>query len=363
MKKTKIVYLYKTPRKKIYKKWEKGEYPDTILYGANQLEKLGYQVDFFDISFSNLNPMRWLFYPIQLISAKTTGIGFKLDQAITLLPILNNYDVIVSTIDTAGLPILLLKKLHLFNKPVIYISIDFAYRLESNKNKWPFTLYQDLLKYANTVICYSKAEKQILSSFNKNTNFIPVGIDTAYFSNTKFDYKKNKIPTILAFGRDSERDYATFINALKNTKYKGIIICSKNNIKGLKIPQNIDIYYDLIPKSLKQKIINADIIVIPVKITQRAAGQLSLLDALVSKKPVIVPNIKSIITTYNLEDRLDCLFYKPEESKDLKLKIKYILENPQFANKLAIKGQKKVIKYSTTYFAKRLAHIIQKFSN
>ena len=78
----KILYLYKTPRRKVYKLYKSGKWPDTILYGANQLENLGYDVEFFDLSFSKLNPLRWLCYPIQLLSAKFTGIGFKLDQTV-----------------------------------------------------------------------------------------------------------------------------------------------------------------------------------------------------------------------------------------------------------------------------------------
>src|SRR4030042_3308766 len=141
----KVLFLYKTPRKKVYKEWLDGKSSDTILYGANQLERLGYIVDFYDIAFSRFNPIRWLFYSVQLVAAKTTGVGFKIDQALLLLPHIYQSDVIVSTIDTAGLPVLLLKKLFLVNKPVVYISVDFAYRLAASKNKWPFCWYKVLL--------------------------------------------------------------------------------------------------------------------------------------------------------------------------------------------------------------------------
>ena len=359
----KVLFLYKTPRKKIYEDWRAGNGPDTTLYGANQLEKLGYNVNFFDVAFSKLNPLRWFFYPIHLMAAKTTGIGFKIDQAISLLPAIYQSDVIVSTIDTAGLPIILLKKLRIINKPVIYISVDFAFRIQNN-NKWPFNWYKHLLKYADVIICYDEAEKEILNRFNKNIYFLHVGVDTKYFADSKLKtINKNKKKIILAFGRDRDRDYQIFANAIGKLKAKGEIVCSKENIRDLELPPNVKVSFDLPAQKLKQKIFASDIVVIPIKNVERPGGHLSLLDSMLSKRPVIISGNKWISSAFNFKNNEDCLYFESENKQDLKNKINLLINNPNLSKKLAINAYKKAKIYSTRNFALKLANIIEKLVN
>ncbi len=68
----KVLFLYKTPRERAYRDWEGGKGPDTILYGANHLEKLGFDLKIYDFAFSKSNPLLWLFYPVQYLAGKLT---------------------------------------------------------------------------------------------------------------------------------------------------------------------------------------------------------------------------------------------------------------------------------------------------
>jgi len=359
----KLLFLYKTPRWNVYKNWERGKGPDTILYGANHLKKLGYDVDFYDFAFSKLNPLRWIFYPFYWIAAKRTGMGFKIDQPILFLPILNRYDVVISTIDAVGLPFLLLKKLGLLKKPLIYISIDFAFRIKDN-NKWPFNWYKRLLKYADTIICYDEAEKKILKKFNKNVYFLNVGIDHHYFSDSKLKLnKKSKEIIILAFGRDRDRDYRTFVSAISQLNVTGEIVCSKENVIDIKLPSNINVFFDLPYHLLKKKIYASDIIVIPVKNVKRPGGHLSMLDSMFSKRPVVISGNKWITSAYKFKNNEECLYFKPENVDDLKSKINLLIDNPSLSNKLTTNAFNKAKKYSTKNFALKLSDLIESLVN
>ena len=359
----KLLFLYKTPRWNTYKNWKRGKGPDTILYGANHLKKLGYKVDFYDFTFSKFNPARWIFYPIFLLIHKASGLGFKMDQALCLLPIVNSYDCIISTIDTAGLPFLWLKKLGLLKKPLIYLSIDFAFRIKSNNN-WIFNWYKGLLKYADTIICYDEAEKKILKKFNKNVYFFNVGIDRHYFADSKFKPKqKNKEMIILAFGRDRDRDYQTFVSAVSELKVKGEIVCSKENVTDIKLPSNINVFFDLPYHLLKKKIYASDIIVIPVKNVKRPGGHLSMLDSMFSKRPVVISGNKWITSAYKFKNNEECLYFKPENVDDLKSKINLLIDNPSLSNKLTTNAFNKAKKYSTKNFALKLSDLIESLVN
>ena len=126
MKNKKVLFVYRTKRLPILKSCQNGKSPDSLLFGANHLIKMGYLVDIFDTPYSLLNPLHPLFYPFEHAVINKIGMGFKLDQAISLLPKFKNYDVVVATGDSAGLPILFLKYLHLINNPVIFMTSGLA---------------------------------------------------------------------------------------------------------------------------------------------------------------------------------------------------------------------------------------------
>ena len=358
----KVLFLYKTPRKQVYIDKKNGIGPDTILYGANHLENFGFDLKIYDWAFSKFNPFLWMFYPVQFMAGKLTGIGFKLDQAVLLLPFMDKKTVVVSTMDTAGLPALFLKKLGFIKSPVIYISIQLAQLIEKQPNKFPFNWYKSLLKYADAIICYSDYEKNILSTINKNTHFIPPGTDVGYYSaKGKLKLKKSAIPVILSFGWDINRDYETLLNAIRGNRVKGIIVTAQENVLGIKIPNNVKIYYNLPPSGLRKLIFESDIIVIPIKKIKWPAGQLSTLDALACGKPVIVPELPSLINTFTLKSNVNCLTYIPENSESLRQKIDILISDQALSKRISQAGQKTAKKYSTEVFANKLSDIISKF--
>lgn len=355
----KLLFLYKTPRWGIYKNWKQGEGPDTILYGANHLKKFGYKVDFFDFTFSKFNPVRWIYYPIFLLIRKVSGFGFKMDQALCLLPIVNSYDVIVSTVDSAGLPFLLLKKLGVIKRPIIYCSIDFAHRLENKKNPL-FVLYKLLLKEASIIVSYSSDDINILKKYNNNVFLLKIGTDINYYKDVKVHKSNVSEVKVLAFGRDSSRDYITLLEAVKNEKdIKLTIICSKENLKGIEFSSDVKVKIDVTPILLKKEIAKADIVVIPSKKVNKATGQLSMLDSFASSKPTIISNIKSLLKTYNLKEFRDCIIYDPGNEKDLNFKIRELSQSQKFLEKLSKNGRLIAQKNSTYIFANNLAKLIE----
>ena len=72
-------------------------------------------------------------------------MGFKLDQALALLPKFNKYDVIIETGDSAGLPILFLKYLKLIKKPVVFMTAGLAGALKGKTKSWVGSFYKKIL--------------------------------------------------------------------------------------------------------------------------------------------------------------------------------------------------------------------------
>ena len=154
----KILFVYRTARSKTYQDWQKGQGPDSLLFGFNHLKKMGYKVDFFDSAYSPLNIFHPLLYPFEHAIINVVGMGFKLDQALYLLPKLNSYDVIVGTGDSAGLPLLALKYFDFIKQPIIFMTSGLAGALKGKTNTWVGKFYKKILPMAEFFTSYAQVE-------------------------------------------------------------------------------------------------------------------------------------------------------------------------------------------------------------
>lgn len=360
MKNKKILFVYRTKRQEILSQWQKGKGPDSRLFGANHLKKMGYKVDFFDTSYTLLNPFHPLFYPFEHAIINKIGMGFKLDQAITLLPKFNNYDVIMATGDSAGLPILFLKYLHLVNIPVIFMTAGLAGALKGKSKSWVGNFYKKILPYADIFTSYSHVE---IDFFEKEMGikkgkikYMPLATDWKYFSR-KSNYKRE---VICAVGTELGRDYKTFFEAVKNLPVKAEVACHPDNIKELKIPSNVKVHFN-IPVSEVLKLYQRSILsVVPCKERYRSSGQMVLLESVSAGLPVICSKIQGILSAFEFKDNIHLLYSKPQNPNDLKEKIIHLLENKTRAEKISRNAYNfSKNKYSTYNFALMLKSFIE----
>lgn len=351
----KILYVYRTARKSNLQKVIKKLEPDHILYGLNHLQKLGYQVNFSDIAYNKFNILFWFFLPLQIIIIKLTNIGFKIDQAILLLPKILDNDIIITTVDSAGLPVLLLKMLGVINKKVVYISIGLVNEI-NNKNNIIVNLYKKLFNLADFIIVHSKEEKilyqKINSHFANKVLFTPFCIDTNFFTN---NVKSNE-GFILSVGRDKSRDYSLLSEVAKQMKdQKFVLVTSKENIEGISFPDNVQIKFDLNYQEIKKFYIKANLVFLPMKEINRASGQINFLESLASKNIVVVAKVKAIFNVYaDLKNSPNVYFYQSENLSDAITKIQKALKNK--FKKINLK------KYSSKHQANILKNIIENLS-
>lgn len=356
----KLLFVYRTPRRKIYKDWQKGKAPDSLLFGANHLIRMGYQVDFFDYAYSPFNLFHPLVYPLEHAIINKIGMGFKLDQAISLLPKFKNYDVILGTGDSAGLPLLALKYFGLIKKPIIFMTSGLAGALNGKTNTWVGKFYKKILPIADIFTSYAQIE---IDFFEKEMNikkgkiiYMPLATDRHFFSQPT----KVKRTVVCAVGTELGRDYKTLFEAVKGLPIKVEVACHPDNIKGLKIPANAKIYLN-IPVQEVLKIYQRSIMsIVPCYERFRSSGQMVLLESAAANLPIIASDILGMTTAFNFEDGKHLLYFKPEDHKDLKKKILDLLENRQKASGIAKNASELVKKKYTTY---HLARTIAKFLN
>ena len=360
-------FLYPKPRKKMLEDWKKGEAPDHFLWGLNYLVGKNHENYFSDISFSRWNLLHWLFLPLEKYLIKKTGTGFKIDQAILLFPKMVKADVVIAVADSTALPVAFLKWLGVLKTPVIYITIGLAPKLKQKKTcNLIIRFYHKLLSSVEKIVVLSKREQDILKEALKikgnKIKLIPFGIDYQFFN--KPTQEDN---FILSVGRDPNRDYVTlFTTARLIPDQKFIVVTSKANIKGLSIPNNIEIKLDISYKDLRSLYLKAKIFVLPLKENFRASGQTAFLEALSSGLAVIAADIQGL-RDYNFKNKKYCLFFKPGSSFSLQEKLDFLLKSLS-CNKAGIKkdikeGQRIIRqKFNSEITAKKIKGIIKEIS-
>lgn len=310
--KKKIFYVYRTARKQNLDNIIKKSEPDHILYGLNHLQKLGYDVQFSDIAYSKFNLLFWFFLPLQKLFIKLTSVGFRIDQSLLLLPFFYRSDVIITTTDSAGLPILILKKIKLINKPVVFISIGFVNELV-NKSKLIKRVVNSILNEADAIIVHSHIEKELYlrfsEKFKNKLHFVPFGIDNKFFNKPS---KKGEY--IFSVGRDKSRDYSLLSKVASRLNTETfIVVTSKSNVRGINFPQNVKVFYDLPYKEVRNLFMKTKLVFLPLKEINRASGQIAFLESLSSNNKVVISNIRGIKEVYKkLLNIKNTVVYKPD---------------------------------------------------
>lgn len=294
----KIFYVYRTARSRNLINFNKGTEPDHFLYGFNYLQKAGFKVNFSDIAYSKLNFLKPLLYPIEYLAIKKTSIGFRIDQAVILLPRLLRSDLIIAAPDSAALPILLLKKLRLLNKPIVYISIGLVNELVSKEASLFTKFYKKLFLEANVIICHSPIEVatfiKLQPKLKNRVFFIPFGIDIKYFES-----QTEKEKFILSVGRDRSRDYKLLSEVAKKfTNNKFVLVASKANVENIDFPKNVKIYREIPYLKVKQLYSQSKLIILPIRNLSRASGQVAFLEALAAGKIIVVSASRDLKETY-----------------------------------------------------------------
>ena len=314
--KPKIFFLYLTARTKMLEDYKVGKEPTTFLYGLAELRKMGFVADFSDLAFSHFNILRLILQPLEKLHSwfLRYSLGFRFHQALLLWPLYRNYDVLICTQDSIGLPIAFLKRIGLIKSKVIYVSSNLTNVLVNPRFPQFLKFIKKNLQATEAIVCSSKKEKELLEKFLKRkVHFLADGIDTDFFVPKK---TKSTID-ILSVGKDPFRDYKTFFRAIKDLHLKISVVCNPENVKGFKIPNNTMLYSNISFRELRELYWKTKVVVLPMKETNKPQGHTVLLTAMAMGKKIIASDVPGITTSYDLKKYPGITLVKPENSQEL----------------------------------------------
>jgi glycosyltransferase involved in cell wall biosynthesis len=226
----------------------------------------------------------------------------------------NASEVVLSTSDTVGLPLALLKRAGLLRPPLVYAAIGLPERLMQLRNPPMRRAYASALGRANTIVAYAKREagwlRDWLGPHAPDVRFIPFGVDLKAFSP---DHVREPQSDVVSVGADPRRDFELLTTiAARHPELRVAIVATADRARSLRpLPANVTIETDVSLERVRERLGSARVVALPVQANSYSGATTVLLQAMAMAKPVVVSRTEAIADGYGLEDGVNCRLVEP----------------------------------------------------
>ena len=285
------------------------------LFGLDEIEARGARVH------HNLErrtgPPSWARAASSALNASLYRLGGYGGDFASMLPslrALNASDVVFSTVDTVGIPLLLLKRAGLLRVSLVYVSIGLPERLEQLRGTRIRRLYADALRGAERIIAYSGNEAERLRDWigpaAPPVVFVPFGVDLHAFRPVA-DIEPDV--DVLSIGADPRRDFELLLTiAARRPELSFRIVASAEHARALgSRSRNVELETDVPLEQVRDRLARAKVVALPVRDNSYSGATTVLLQAMAMAKPVVVSRTAAIAVGYHLEDGVNCRLVEP----------------------------------------------------
>ena len=237
----------------------------------------------------------------------------KLYSVLPSLRRLNAADVVFSTVDTVGLPLVLLRRAGLVRKPLVYVSIGLPERLAKLRGVGTARRYAEALRRVSSVVAYSEHEAALLREVvggDLPVSFVPFGVDIEAFRPVP------EIATdvdVVSIGADPHRDFPLLLRIAARQPALGfLIVGGAVGVRDLgPLPPNVQVEVDIPLIEVRDRLARARAVALPVRANSYSGATTVLLQAMSMGKPVVVSRTPAIANGYGLADGENCVLVEP----------------------------------------------------
>ena len=359
-----VLYLFRMNRARMLQEWRAGEGSSEFLYGLPYLDKDRFSTDFVE-SVEIPDWRKKLCKPVEIRIGRRVGIGFMFHMAWRNLKKLRRADVIVSTVDTCGLPVLMLKQMGLLRTPVIYISQGLAHRVEdyAARSFWGRRVrsrYRGFLRRAAKLLVLGEGAVQPLAeAFDlpaQDISVLPFGTDPDFWT-PPVDGNAGSGGYVLSVGSDEGRDYPTLLKAHAGEDLR---IVTRRDLPPDLLSDTIQVSTNHSQAELRDLVRGARLVAVPLRDIDQPSGQSATLQAMACGRPVILTRTKGLWEAEHMRHLETCYLVEPGDPKALREAIRHLTDNPDLAEAIGRRGRLLVEqRYNARNLAKNLEQHIE----
>ena len=274
----------------------------------------------------------------------TGGYGGDFASILSSLRAVNASEVVFSTVDTVGIPLVLLKRAGVVRPPVVYTAIGLPERLVQLRGERLRRLYRSALRRARAIVAYAESEAAWLRTWlgpgSPPVEFVPFGVDTSAFSPVDRPTEVD----VISIGADPRRDFALLTRvAARRPDLSFRIVASADCVRSLgRVPANVAVETDIALHEVRDRLASARIVALPVRDNSYSGATTTLLQAMAMGKPVVVSRTDAISSGYGLEDGVNCRLVAPGDAAALERAIVETTTGADAAAALGIRARETV---------------------
>lgn len=273
-------------------------------------------------------------------------------------------DVILSTVDNVGVPLVWMNALGLLRRPLLYISIGLPERIASIKIPLIRALYRTLYRRVPRFVTYGWEEAIRLREWlglpadSNRVVFIPFGVDPAAFRPMP---EIAETADVLAVGADMQRDFHLLLSTASQMPELSFRIITSPRHAGTfgTVPPNVTVLTNVPFPEIGRYLAAARIITLPCKDNTYSSGTTTLLQALSMAKAVVVTRTGAIRDGYQLENNVNCRLVAPGAGGELGSAIRELVADPATRVRLGNAARRTIETHlSWDHYVQRLADVI-----
>ena len=270
------------------------------------------------------------------------GYGGDFTRVLPSLRRANRADVVFSTVDTVGIPLLALAALGTVRPPMVYVSIGLLPRLAALEDRRIVAAYARVLRDATAVVAYGAREAEELQSWlgGGRVVFCPFGVDTEHFRPSTAPAEVD----VLSVGADPRRDFEQLVQvATRNKDLSFQIVASADHARTLGgLPANVRLETDIPFDAMRARLGAARVVALPVRENAYSGATTTLLQAMACGKPVVVSRTAAIAQGYGLEDSHNVRMVPPGDAAAFEQALLDLLGDPERAAALGARARETV---------------------
>jgi len=269
------------------------------------------------------------------------GYGGDFASVLASLRAINRADVVLSTVDTVGIPLVLLRRIGVVRTPIVYVAVGLPERLVQLRRL--HGLYRRALAGTRAVVSYAESEVRWLRDrlgAAAKIVFVPFGVDTSEFA----PLERAPDVDVVSVGADPRRDFALLTAiAARHPELSFRIVASAEHARALGgAPANVEVEADIPLEAVRERLAAARVVALPVRENSYSGATTTLLQALAMARPVVVSRTDAIAAGYGLEDGVNCRLVPPGDADAFERALLETLTGADAATALGIRARETV---------------------
>jgi glycosyltransferase involved in cell wall biosynthesis len=274
------------------------------------------------------------------------GYGGDFATVLASLREANRADIVLSTVDTVGIPLMLLARARAVRVRFVYVAIGLPERLSRLRSRRVESVYAGGLARASAVVAYSEHEAESLGAWLRDHGaevpvaFVPFGVDVEAFRPVDAAPDLD----VVSVGADPHRDFGLLLSVARSMpEARFLVVTSAEHARSLgELPSNVSVEADLPFDEMRNRLERARVVALPVRDNSYSGATTVLLQTMALAKPVVVTRTAAIAAGYGLIDGKNVRLAAPGDAETFAAAVAHLLTDEAHATALGTHARRTV---------------------